>query len=101
MASSTARKSIARSKPKFGLGKKAKEFKRLAPPWPLLLDYKSGKCDWAQYEVRFKRDVLANLDRDLTIKELQLRYGPRIHLLCWELKDKHCHRRLVLEWLNA
>jgi uncharacterized protein (DUF488 family) len=71
---------------------------RLAPTQEILDAYKKAKGDWADYERRFlqlltERRIESELDR-------RLFDGPTA-LLCSEPTAEHCHRRLVLEYLNS
>ena len=69
---------------------------RLAPTREILDTYRHGG-GWAGYEGAFldllrERRVEETLDRDLF-------KGPTV-LLCSEAGPQHCHRRLVLEYLE-
>ena len=69
----------------------------LAPTQELLDAYKKQKGDWADYEPRFlalmaERRIETTFDRRLLA-------GPTV-LLCSEATAEHCHRRLVLEYLQ-
>ena len=69
---------------------------RLAPTREILDTYRNGG-GWAGYEGAFldllrERRVEETLDRDLF-------KGPTV-LLCSEAGPEHCHRRLVLEYLD-
>jgi uncharacterized protein (DUF488 family) len=68
----------------------------LAPTQDMLDAYKKAKGAWADYEKRFldlmaDRQIERQLDRSL--------FGRPTVLLCSEHTAKHCHRRLVLEYL--
>lgn len=70
---------------------------RLGPTRELLDEYRKSKPGWAWYEARFlelmaERVVERAIDRTLLA-------GPTV-LLCSEVTADHCHRRLVLEYLN-
>jgi uncharacterized protein (DUF488 family) len=70
----------------------------LAPTQDLLDAYKKGKGSWDEYERRFLnlltgRKIEERLGRDLFA-------GPAV-LLCSEQTAEHCHRRLVLEYLQG
>ncbi len=69
----------------------------LAPTPDILSRYRKGG-DWPEYEESFldlmrERRIEENLDRDL--------FEVPTVLLCSEATAEHCHRRLVLEYLNA
>lgn len=70
---------------------------RLAPTQDMLDAYKKSKGSWAEYERRFlqlmaDRQIETALDRALFT-------GPAV-LLCSEPTPEHCHRRLVLDYLQ-
>lgn len=69
----------------------------LAPTPDLLQAYRGKRLPWEAYEERFlallaERRVEDNLEREL--------FDRRVALLCSEPTPKHCHRRLVLEYLQ-
>jgi uncharacterized protein (DUF488 family) len=69
----------------------------LAPTRDILYAYRKGREEWPQYEKRFLklmrvRQVEKTLDRSLF-------EAPTV-LLCSEAEPEHCHRRLVLEYLD-
>ena len=68
----------------------------LAPTDDILKVFKKEKGDWAVYQDRF-----LTLMRQRRVEE---RLHPEILngtcLLCSEAKPHHCHRRLVVEYLN-
>ena len=70
---------------------------RLAPTRETLDAYRKGSVGWPGYERRFlklmrERRVEETLDRSLF-------EAPTV-LLCSEAGPEHCHRRLVLEYLD-
>ena len=70
----------------------------LAPTQDMLDAYKKQKGSWQEYEQRFlalmaERHIETALDREL--------FAVPTALLCSELTAEHCHRRLVLEYLQA
>jgi uncharacterized protein (DUF488 family) len=70
----------------------------LAPTQDMLEAYKKQKGSWQEYEQRFlalmaHRRIETALSRDL--------FAVPTALLCSELTSEHCHRRLVLEYLQA
>jgi hypothetical protein len=69
---------------------------RLAPTREILDAYRKGS-GWPDYEKAFldlmrERRVEETLERDL--------FGVPTVLLCSEASAEHCHRRLVLEYLD-
>lgn len=67
---------------------------RLAPSNQLFRDYKSHKISWLKFEERF----LKELD-EKAVQEVcsLLDDGDNVLLLCYEKKNKFCHRRLIGE----
>jgi uncharacterized protein (DUF488 family) len=69
----------------------------LAPTDEMLKAYKKEKGDWSVYEQRFlalmgERRIEAHLDPEAL---------DATCLLCSEATPHHCHRRLVVEYLNG
>src|SRR5579871_4341856 len=69
----------------------------LAPTQEMLDAYKKEKGDWADYEQKFlalmtERKVEDRIDRSL--------FSTPTVLLCSEPTAEHCHRRLVVEYLQ-
>lgn len=68
----------------------------LAPTVEMLNAYKKKKTDWETYE----RDFLALMRN----RQIECYLTPEVLdgacLLCSEAKPHHCHRRLVVEYLN-
>ncbi|MEU8196453.1 DUF488 domain-containing protein [Microbispora amethystogenes] len=67
----------------------------LAPTQPMLDDYKKHGASWATYEVRFLELMKYRRIEDTIPQELL----NNAVLLCSEDKARHCHRRLVAEYL--
>ena len=70
----------------------------LAPEKDLLADYRDKTITWEEYERRFldlleKRRVEEELDREM--------FTGKPVLLCSEHSPEFCHRRLVIEYLDA
>jgi uncharacterized protein (DUF488 family) len=69
----------------------------LAPTQEMFDSYKKAKGSWADYERRFlqlmaERKIEEKIDRNL--------FATPTALLCSETTAEHCHRRLVLEYLE-
>ncbi len=84
--------SIALSSPSWFKGN---SFKKLAPTWSILNEYKKTK-NKERYIKRFKKEILSKLDPNEVFNSL----GNKAVLLCWEKSGKFCHRRIVAEWLE-
>ena len=70
----------------------------LAPTQDILDAYKKHKGSWQEYEERFlqlmkERKIEERINRNL--------FSIPTVLLCSETTAEHCHRRLVLEYLQA
>jgi len=69
----------------------------LAPEQKVLKAYKAGDMTWLDYEARFL-DLMAK-------RQVETKFAPQdlegACLLCSEHKPHHCHRRLVVEYLNT
>jgi uncharacterized protein (DUF488 family) len=83
--------SIARFPPKWYTGAR---YLPLAPA-PDMLRIR----DWEEYRRRYREEVLAALDPDKVLQDLEaIGAGHDIVLLCFEKDRAHCHRGLVAEW---
>lgn len=75
---------------------KGRMYTKLGPKQWFLDKYKKdGDADF--YTIQFKKEVLDLLDPREVFEEL----GENAILICWEGKDKFCHRHLVAEWLSS
>ena len=87
---------ISRSVPDFYKGLR---YTDLAPSWDLLNRYKASG-DWAAYTEEFNA-YLSTLVPSAVVRDLiQLAGTDKIALVCYEGKDKPCHRHLVAKWLR-
>jgi len=68
----------------------------LAPTQEMLDDYKKHKGDWSLYERRFL-DLMRSRHIEDSLSQEMLDGSC---LLCSEEKPDHCHRRLVVEYLQ-
>lgn len=92
---------ISRGAPRFSVGKGYRFYRKLAPTREILAEAKG----YAEYRKRFLAEVLAPLDPEVVLTELQALAGPYTPvLLCFEKppldKINFCHRTMVAEWLN-
>ncbi len=74
---------------------KGREYKKLAPKYWFFQRYKEDG-DEEFYTEQFQKEVLDPLDPKKVFEEL----GEDAIILCWEGKDKFCHRHLVADWLS-
>ena len=84
--------SIAGACPPFFEGD---QYKKLAPKYWFFKKFKENG-DEQEYTKHYKEEVLDKLDAQTVYDEL----GSNAILLCWEGKDKFCHRRLVSDWFK-
>lgn len=70
--------------------------KELAPTKDILDKYKKNSITWEAYEEKFL-NLMSQRNIERTIDKAMLDAGC---LLCSEHKPHHCHRRLVVEYLN-
>lgn len=70
----------------------------LAPTQEMLDTYKKAKGDWKEYEKEFLQLMAARKIEDRIDRSL---FGVPAVLLCSEPTPEHCHRRLVLEYLQG
>ncbi|ENY4833527.1 hypothetical protein HMPREF3138_03555 [Serratia sp. HMSC15F11] len=68
----------------------------LAPTKEMLDPYKKGNVSWEVYE-----DNFMNLMAKRNIERIDQSVIKDSCLLCSEHKPHHCHRRLVIEYLNS
>jgi uncharacterized protein (DUF488 family) len=68
----------------------------LAPTKAILNDYKKRQITWITYEEQF----LALMQERKMAEKLSPTLFHQSCLLCSEDRPKHCHRRLVAEYLN-
>lgn len=77
-------------------GIKYRHITDFAPTKELLSDYRAGKVDWSEYE-----KVFADL---MTKRRVNQRYKvadfDQCCFLCSEETPEHCHRRLLVEYLQ-
>lgn len=69
----------------------------LAPTKELLVAWRDDDINWAEYERRF-RQLLSDREIEKTLDPALFK-EPTV-LLCSEHKPEHCHRRLIVEYLD-
>ena len=80
-----------------------KSYKKLAPLWDIVQEYKNNGGDIERYKSRYYNEVLNKLNIDEVYKELEeLSGGKDVVLLCYEgiKNNDFCHRHLVSQWLR-
>ena len=78
---------------KPGYGFKGEKFTDLYPTWAMVKNT-DGLSD-ADWEKAYIEENLGKLDRMETAKALEGKV-----LMCWEGRDKFCHRQCVAKWLE-
>lgn len=89
--------SISRQLPDDKRITKEMQWIELAPSEQLFRDYKSCKISWLQFEQRFLNEINKEAIKDLCSL---LNEGDNVLLLCFEKKNKFCHRRLIAEFIK-
>ena len=64
----------------------------------MLQAYRQGSVGWPEYEKAFTRLLRERRVEEVLDKDL---FGVPTMLLCSEAEPEHCHRRLVLEYLDG
>jgi uncharacterized protein YeaO (DUF488 family) len=70
----------------------------LAPTPELMRGYRRGRAGWEDYERRFL-DLMA--ERRIEDRLEQRLFAVPTALLCVETTAEHCHRRLIIEYLQS
>lgn len=83
---------ISRFKPKYFKGK---IYKDLAPSQNLLSSYKSHQIGEEKFEELYRKSVLSRLTPSQVAYDLNNKV-----LLCYEDKNKFCHRHIIAKWLK-
>lgn len=87
---------IARGQP---LGSFMPRFEPFTPPWQIIDKYHADGDEEA-YRIEYWKQLNA-LNFDDVMQDLKkLSSGKDIVLVCWEGKDRFCHRHLVAEWFE-
>jgi len=60
--------------------------------------------NWEVFEPRYKKEILAVLNKEDTVNELEKIYTKHgnkpLLLLCYETSQQNCHRHLIADFLN-
>jgi len=73
----------------------------LAPAESLLADWKAKRITWAEYELRFRKEMLSNpnaVNYMRAIKELATKVD--VYLYCYE-KRPPCHRFILIDLIQG
>ena len=78
------------------------QYRKLAPKEEFFYNWRENR-DNEYYIEHFKSEVLANLDANIVVEELQrIAEGyDSIALVCYELPNEFCHRTLVADFLSG
>ena len=75
-------------------------YHNLTPTRDILRRYKENG-DISEYTRNYKKQVLGKLTQEGVYDSLeQFGNGKNVYLVCYEGKNKFCHRHLVANWLN-
>ena len=94
--------SIARITP-VGFDIKVEEF---APEKSTLFNYKNGKINEEQYTKEYTEQLDELFDDGIMVNtlsrlnSLEKRYNKEVVLLCYEGKEKFCHRHILSKYIN-
>lgn len=72
----------------------------LAPSWDLLRDFKGGKCTEEEYTKRYLNEIRYTLKESGSLLKRYAKEGNDCALLCWEGKNKFCHRHILAQALH-
>ena len=73
----------------------------LSPSKELLDTYKAGDLSWADFEVKFKQELLVSQPAQTKLAELtELSKINEVTLFCYEKKETTCHRRILKELIE-
>lgn len=94
--------SITRITP-VGFDIKVEEF---APEKSTLFNYKNGKINEEQYTKEYTEQLDELFDDGIMVNtlsrlnDLEKRYNKEVVLLCYEGKEKFCHRHILSKYIN-
>lgn len=87
----------------FAFSNMVEEIPEVYPSWEIIMGIKKGIINEKQYTQNYMQQ-LATLDRDAILEKLReissANEDKDVVLLCWESRDKFCHRHILAEWLN-
>lgn len=69
-------------------------YRSLNPTWDMLAELKANG-DEAAYEKSYRAEILSKLDPHQVLKDFEGKVA-----VCWEAKDKFCHRHIVAAWIK-
>ena len=94
---------VSVSKPKW-FNKQVYECKALYPEWRIVDDFKNGRITEEEYLKQYNADKTPDLVREIRqwiIDILHKENKDKAILLCWEGKDKFCHRHRAGQLLTC
>ena len=72
----------------------------LSPSKELFNDYKNGKINWEEFEVRFRKEIQNNTKAVTELKRLkELAEEKDVYLICYE-KTYPCHRFILIDLIK-
>lgn len=77
------------------------QYKKLAPNWSILSEYKAAKSE-QKYREQFDALIIDKLNPREVLKELAaMSQGNDVALVCYERPDAFCHRHIIAKWLSG
>ena len=74
--------------------------KKLAPKYTWWKEWHDGELSNEQYTEKYYETVLNQLEPQKIFDELTWNNTKDAILLCWESREKFCHRHIVADWLS-
>lgn len=72
----------------------------LSPSKELFNDYKKGKINWKEFEMRFRKETLDNAKAVAELKRLkEISIDKDVYLICYE-KNYPCHRFILIDLIK-
>ena len=72
----------------------------LSPSKKLLDEYKQNRIDWAEYEKRFRKEILNNPKAMVELNHLKtISEFKDVYLICYE-KKYPCHRFILIDMMK-
>ena len=92
--------SISRTRPQWLTGVTIYDLPVLHPHCDLLTNWKMGNITWKEYAKYYMAQLRLVNPKDVYQRLCELSNDKDVVLLCWEGRDKPCHRHLIGPWLG-
>lgn len=90
---------VSKSKPGWIEGIYMPGIEALYPSWSLINDWKNNEITWEQYTEGYLHQLSFVSKEEIMSKLEELSQGKDVILMCWEAKNKECHRHILADWL--